>query len=228
MMALFLLAFGTGLAMLAFHGWPWWGFLLWPAWNALVLSMLYAFNLPRGLGKRSRGRLPWTAWLVHAPFFVFRHAVAFLQVRMFPEPACQEVAPGLWIARRLRPDEIPAEIPRAFRSIVDLTAEFAEPRGIAAEPGWVSIPILDAGVPDATALAKLKRLAAAWEAAPGPVLIHCAQGHGRSAMVAAWLLVRTKRVPSVADALAQIEAVRPGAKVKASQRRWLEGRFNAR
>lgn len=227
-MALFLFTFSLGLAGMAFGLRPWGWVLLWPAANALLLSVLYACNLPRGLGKHSHGNLSWAAWLAHAPFFCFRHAVAFAQVRLFSEPACQEVAPGLWLARRLRAGEIPAEIPRSLRRIVDLTAEFSEPPAIAAELGWRWIPILDAGIPTASSKRKLEALALEWQEAPGPVLIHCAQGHGRSAMVAAWLLVRTGRANGVEAALAQIRAVRPGAKVKRGQRRWLEKEFALR
>lgn len=226
-MPAFLFLFGVGLAAAAYGARPWGLILLWPAANALLLAVLYACNLPRGLCKRSRGGLSWGAWPAHAPFFLFRHAVAFAQIRFLPEPACQEVAPGLWIARRLRPGEIPQEVPRSFRRIVDLTAEFAEPRAIATEPGWRWIPILDAGVPTASSKRKLEALAREWGEAPGPMLIHCAQGHGRSAMAAAWLLVRTGRAASVDAALAQIQSVRPGAKVGRNQRRWLEKEFPA-
>lgn len=224
-MPAFLFVFGCGLAAMAFQLRPWGWILLWPAANALLLSVLYACNLPRGLGKRSRGGLSASSWLLFGSYIVFGRLVMRAHIALSGEPACQEVAPGLWIARRLRPGEIPQEVPRTLRRIVDLTAEFAEPRAIASEPGWRWIPILDAGVPTPSAKRKLEALAREWREAPGPVLIHCAQGHGRSAMAAAWLLVRTGRAQSVEEALAQIRSVRPGAKVKRSQRRWLEAQF---
>lgn len=222
-MPLFLFVFGAGLAALACLGWPWAGILLWPAESALLLSALYALNRPAGFFKRADGRLPAAAWAAHLPFLVFRHAVALAQIRLLPEPACQEVAPGLWIARRLRPEELPADLRLA--TLVDLTAEFSEPRGIAALAKWRWIPILDAGVPDASAKRKLEELAREWRASGEPVLVHCAQGHGRSATAAAFLLVASGRAPDVAAALAQIQAVRPGARPRRNQRKWLEREF---
>ncbi len=224
-MACFLLAFGLGLGACGVWLWPWGALLFWPAWSALLLGALYVFNHPRGLGKRSRGTMTIFSWLLFGPFLIFRQVVACVQNAWFHEPACQEVAPGFWIARRLQAPEIPPELPLAMRRVVDLTAEFPEPRTLRTQQAWRWIPILDAGVPNPSSRAKLKALAQEIATAPGPVLIHCAQGHGRSAMVAAWLMLRLKRADSVAAALAQIQSVRPGAKVKRCQRRWLEGQF---
>lgn len=227
-MSLFLAAFGLGVGACGLWLRPWGGLLLlWPAWSALLLSVLYLFNQPRGLGKRKRGSLSVFSWLLFAPFLVFRFVVAKAQIAWFHEPACQEVAPGLWIARRIRARDIPPEVPHAMRRIVDLTAEFAEPRDMRTQPDWRWIPILDAGIPNASSRAKLKVLAEELQEAPGPVLIHCAQGHGRSATVAAWLMLRLGRANGVAEALAQIQSVRPGARVRRCQRRWLEAQFPA-
>ncbi len=224
-MACFLFAFGLGLGACGAQVWPWGAPLLWPAWSALLLSLLYFFNQPRGLGKRSRGTLTVFSWLLFGPYIVFGRVVMRVQAAISAEPACQEVAPGMWIARRIGANEIPRELPHSMRRVVDLTAEFPEPRDMRTQPDWRWIPILDAGIPNASARARLKALAEELAGAPGPVFIHCAQGHGRSAMVAAWLMLRLKRADSVAAALAQIQSVRPGAKVKRCQRKWLEGQF---
>jgi protein-tyrosine phosphatase len=45
--------------------------------------------------------------------------------------------------------------------------------------------------------------------ARGPVLVCCALGYGRSAAALATWLVRSKRSPSLADAVARLRAARP-------------------
>jgi protein-tyrosine phosphatase len=56
----------------------------------------------------------------------------------------------------------------------------------------------------------------------GPVYIHCASGHSRSAVVAAALLVRLQRAGTLEEALAQIRKRRPRANPTPQQRRVAE------
>ena len=218
-MAVFLLVFAAVLGAYGAVFFPW-GLLLWyPALSGLILSAAYACNRPGWIGKRADGRLAEWAWCVHGSYFAFRHAVWHAQLAISSEPAVQEVVPGLWLARRLKNGELPPGI--AWGALVDLTAEFQEPNGMTVQAGWRCIPVLDAGVPTPAALARWEPLVAQ----AGPILIHCAQGHGRTGMLAAWLLLRRGQAKTVAEALSQIQSVRPGARLKKCQIKWLERRF---
>lgn len=57
---------------------------------------------------------------------------------------------------------------------------------------------------------------------PKPVLIHCAQGHGRTGLVSAAVLLVSGQAQTAADAVAMIQAVRPGVDLNDSQRAILE------
>src|SRR5205085_1299175 len=84
------------------------------------------------------------------------------------------VAEGLWVGRRPMARDLPAGV----TLVADLTSEFAVARGIAGRYGYVTLPTLDGHVPP---LAELIAFARKLAAAPGPVYLHCAQGHGRAA-----------------------------------------------
>src|SRR5436190_940901 len=48
---------------------------------------------------------------------------------------------------------------------------------------------------------------------PGPMVVHCAQGHGRSAMVMAALLVRRSLAATPEEAVRRVKQARPGARL---------------
>jgi len=114
------------------------------------------------------------------------------------------------LARRLRPHEVPANVD----IIVDLTAELGEPRGVIGSRAYHNLRALDAGVPRPTELAAL--LAAL--PTDKVVLVHCAQGHGRTAVFAACWLVHHGHAPDADAAIAACVAARPGVSMSPVQR----------
>ena len=117
------------------------------------------------------------------------------------------LSPDLLIGRRLLRSETPGDI----RSVVDLTSEFTEPSWEAQRV--MHVPILDAASPGP---ASLLSTAQAINELPTPVYIHCAQGHGRTATVAAACLIVNDRM-SLKDALSVISDSRPGARPNREQ-----------
>jgi protein-tyrosine phosphatase len=91
--------------------------------------------------------------------------------------------------------------------VVDLTAEFVECRAVRTACRYISAPVLDTGVMDEAAFLALVQEVARW---PGPVYIHCAQGHGRTGTFAAAVLLARGHCDTVDAAVAQLRAVRPG------------------
>ena len=66
------------------------------------------------------------------------------------------------------------------------------------------------------------------EACGGPVYVHCALGHGRSALVTAAVLLRRGIVGDVRAAELHLRERRPGVRLKGVQRRLLERMFDSR
>ncbi|HYQ25467.1 phosphatase PAP2/dual specificity phosphatase family protein [Stenotrophomonas sp.] len=172
--------------------------LLWPVVSLLLVALAYA-----GLGmavfqKRADGRLTMAARWLLAPYLAAAWINSRLWTRAAPQPV--EVAGGVWLGR------IPcAALPSPLRGVVDACAELS-----CHAPGaaYASVPMLDLVVP---APVQLAEAADAIEAlrAQGPLLVCCALGYSRSAAsVATWLL-RTGRVCSAAEAVAQVRAARP-------------------
>ena len=157
--------------------------LLWPAGVLLAVAIVYLAQAPRALGKRPDGTIAWWAWLAWAPLFGYMRALHELARRFTDEPVADEVAPGVWVGRRPRAHELPPGV----AIVVDLCAELAEVRGVAEGRTYLAIPALDATSPTPREIA---RAVDAMLAANGAAFIHCAFGHGRSATVAAALLVR--------------------------------------
>lgn len=187
--------------------------LLWPAVACLLVGLGYAGLGVAVFGKRRDGRLaPW-AWLCLLPYLAFTWAWWRLKRKISTEPLYHEVAPGLWVGRRV----LGGELPRGVQLVVDVTCEFAEPSSVLQRCEYRALPILNYGTPRKAALLAL---VSELEAREG-LYIHCAQGHGRSATVAAALLMHRGRVAGWAEAVEEIVRVRPKAHLEPCQEQFL-------
>ncbi len=118
--------------------------------------------------------------------------------------------PGLYVGRRAFAGELPKDV----RAVADLTAEFAEPREVRDGRRYLCLPTLDDSVPPET---EFREFVQAILSEPGPTYVHCAEGHGRSGMVAAALLVSKGLATDVEDAVAQLPKARPGIRLNERQ-----------
>lgn len=156
----------------------------WPvAWMAAALAGVggvYLLDGRRAFGKRADGTLGPLHAAAWWPFLLLVRLLHEAQRVLLREAASDEVAPGLWVGRRPRLRELPPGV----TLVVDLCAELPAAAGVAtaARHRYLAAPVLDATAPTAT---QLEGIVEAILAAPGPVLVHCAAGHGRSAAVAA-------------------------------------------
>jgi len=200
-------------ALIGLAAWTHLWILLWPAAVLLAVAGVYLAGAPRALGKRPDGTLAWWAWLVWAPLFGYMRLLHELARTMTDEPVADQVAPGVWVGRRPRRHELPDGI----AIVVDLCAELPAARGVAGGRGYLAIPTLDATSPTPDQIA---RAVDSMLAAGGAVFIHCAFGHGRSATVAAALLVR-RGDATLDDVEAVLRAQRPRIGLNAHQRRAL-------
>jgi Dual specificity phosphatase, catalytic domain len=183
-----------------------------------LVGVAYAGASPRILLKRADGRRSVFGWLLFAPYFLL-NALTFSFYRLLSrEPAYAQVAPNLFFGRRLSTREAEAV---GCMSVLDLTAEFPAcwwERTLSG--GYRSLPVLDASAPSLEEL----QSATAWVAevlAAGPVYIHCALGHGRSACVVIAYLLSVKAVATVAAGERMLQCLRPGVRLDPPQARLL-------
>lgn len=201
----------AGLVALAIETRVW--VLLWPAAVWLAVAIVYFAKAPGALGKRPDGTLAWWAWPVWAPIFGYMRLLHELARWLTDEPVGNEVAPGVWVGRRPRRHELPDGI----SIVVDLCAELPEAPGVAADRRYLAIPTLDATAPPP---GEIVRAVEAVLATPGAAFIHCAFGHGRSAAVAAAVLVR-RGDATLGDVEQILRASRPRIGLNTYQRRAL-------
>jgi hypothetical protein len=202
---------------LLWHAGGWWRLGLWPVGVYAWVAVLYTGGGGRLLGKSEAGdcdRVDVVALLPFlAPLWLLWHAVRLVS----REPVWNELAPGLRIGRRVLPHELPPDT----ALVVDLTAEFGEPAGVRAGRRYLALPILDGTWPHPCndhLAEQIERIAAD----PGPVYIHCALGHGRTGTLAAAVLLARGLATDPEDSVAQVRAARPGVRLKAVQRRFLD------
>lgn len=180
-------------------GWSY--LLLWFAISFFTLSAGYAGVGPRVFCKQSDGTIPLWVKIIHFPFLLYSAFVWHITQVLSRENPFDKVEDDLIIGRRLRD----RELPHGIVNYVDLTAEFEDPKEIRQSTNYVSVPILDAGVPRPDALhSAISRLS------PGITFVHCAQGHGRTALFTLALLAKRGRIQSFDEGMALIKQARPG------------------
>lgn len=188
---------------------------LWPAASFALVAAAYAGLGARLLGKQPTGSIHPIARLLHWPSHLLAgatwHAASFIR----GSHHASRVAERLWVGRRPRGDELPADV----QYVVDLTCEFPRDRRLPAHCQYRSFPILDGHVPPLPALVALARNLARQ---PATLYIHCAQGHGRAAMVAACVLMARGEADSPSAALKQIRSARPRIRLSPAQRAMLD------
>ena len=197
----------------------WYYALIYPALSFAIVAFAYLGVGPWIFGKYSNGRRSWIATAVLLPYLLFTLAAWHLVRLASREPAVNRVDSDLYLSRRLSSGELPDDV----KTVIDLTCEFTDPKFSC--DNYFCFPILDASCPNEE---ELNELANQILALPMPVLIHCAQGHGRTGLVASAVLLAAGKVSTSAEALAMVQAIRPGIELNESQRKTLDRLSQAR
>jgi len=192
----------------------WWRAVGWGGAAFTTSGLAYATGAPWLLGKGTNGHIRTVAFVALLPYFLLTWTRWLLEWGVLRETAWDEVAPGLFLGRWPGGGRLPAEV----GLVVDVTAELPAAR-IGRSREYTCLPTLDATAPEPRAFATLARRIALSSV---PVYVHCALGHGRSATLAAAVLLLRGRASDVPEALGQLRAVRPRVRLEACQRRLLE------
>lgn len=190
----------------------WWHVFHWFSVSWFALSAGHAGLGPVIFAKRPDGTIPVWIKVVHCPYMLYSEVIWQL-VRLFGrENPTDRVAADLTLGRRLRANELPVGVVNC----VDLTAEVEEPKAIRQSTNYINLPILDAGVPTTDALrSAISRLK------PGPIFVHCAQGHGRTGLFALVLLVEHGHIQTFEEGMALIQKARPGIGLNGAQEQFV-------
>lgn len=203
----------------------WAALLAYPALSLLAVALLYA----RAISGRNPG--PWlkgerAPWL-QVVFLPFRVVAWFATIAgralHWRTPPISEVAPGLYVGVRLFLPEAARLERLGVRHVLDLCAELPT-NALLARPPFerLQLPVLDRCPPAPDEVARAAEWVAAKRAEGHPVYIHCAFGRGRSAMVAAAVLLRMGLARRPDEALALLVKARDIVRVKGAQYRALE------
>jgi protein-tyrosine phosphatase len=207
------------IALFALRGGWYLGFV-WPATSFGLVAVAYFLGDAKIFGKQADGSRYWIATILLLPYLLFVNIVWSAQVSISREHATSTVNDSLVVSRRLRAKEVPSEISQ----VCDLTCEFTDPRLLRSQLRYTCHPILDAGAVSAREL-----IATARSIPPlrnERILIHCANGHGRTGMFAAiWLIVH-EYATSADDALRALQSARPAISLRARQRQVVEDAVN--
>lgn len=186
--------------------------LVWPAFSLVVVGLGYVWLGPWVLGKQADGTLAWYTALLLMPYFGAAEFAWYLVRVLGKEEPWHEVSRGLFLGRRVQHWELPARI----GLVLDMTAEFVEPIEIRTGRRYVCLPTLDASVPTPTALADVIAEILPY---PGNIYVHCAAGHGRSAMALGVLMVARGVASEIDQAIAMMTAARARVRLRTTQRR---------
>jgi protein-tyrosine phosphatase len=188
--------------------------LAWTTLSCAIATVGYLANLPGVYGKREGRLVPWRS--LPSAVFLLAFATACTLVRRWRRnPRLSEIRPGLWVGGRLRPQDLPPDT----GAIVDLVAEFPEPRAIREHPGYRFLPVLDGHVPASAGpvLSLIEELADP----DRTVVVHCDSGMGRAPTFAALLLLRRGQASDLPAAIEQIRRARPFINLGTAERRFL-------
>ncbi len=179
------------------------------AFSFLLLAVAYGKGGVGLLGKSPDGRLRPSSWLLFAPYHALNRISLWLYRRTSREPALVQVVSNLYFGRRLSSRESCELLPHHCIGVLDLAGEFSEVHRLREVERYRSLPILDGTAPAEELLWE----AVGWlrELVPlGPVYVHCALGHGRSATVVVAYLLSTGLVGTALEGERRLRSLRGG------------------
>ncbi|SMO76153.1 diacylglycerol kinase family protein [Gracilimonas mengyeensis] len=200
------------------------GLLLWTAASLFLVCWAYYYDIPTIFRKTENGQIArWIRW-AFIPFLFGAKLYNLWVRRNDTVPPIQKIGPGLFLSRRLLPNDVEELKANDITCIVDVTAEFAGLEGAinSGDFHYLTIPVLDHKTPSLDKLRHALNWIDAHRSLGRTVVVHCALGRGRSVFVmAAYLLMKDASL-SVRDALKDINDIRATANLNKSQLRTLE------
>lgn len=188
---------------------------LWCAFAFGGVGLAYAFLGPRAFLKKPDGQLSWPSYVVYGPYHLLNALSLWGFRRNARENDWDQIVPDVYLGCRLNSSDKMRIEKLGIRSVLDLTSEFGETPALRALD-YRCIPVLDTCAPSFEQL----RDGATWiieRAKVGPVYVHCALGHGRSATFVADSLMLGGQAKTARAAVEHIKGARPRIGLKPEQ-----------
>lgn len=173
----------------------------------LGVGLAYSFMGQRAFLKKEDGRLGWPSYVIYWPYHLLNALTLGLFRWKSAENAYDQITENIYLGCRLNRHDEPAIKRLQLKSVLDLTCESSEIPALR-QLNYRCIPVLDQCAPPLESLQD----GAHWirqQAEIGPVYVHCALGHGRSAMFVAAYLLLVGKAPTPQEALEIIKMHRP-------------------
>ena len=175
--------------------------LLWPAIDFFLLSWAYCFKGSSGhvlMGKNEEtGQIGWANFLLFLPWHALYYASWRIKHLLRGEHVYDSVGHGMYVGRL--PIHFPEHFPVDCQVIVDLTGEMSAVKASLKGRRYYNAGCIDRLMPDPVALEGIARTLLKEREDVG-MYIHCANGHGRSGVFAAIMLVSRGVVEDLDDA----------------------------
>ncbi|MDR7307460.1 membrane-associated phospholipid phosphatase [Rhodoferax saidenbachensis] len=180
-------ALGTGVVVvLGMAWWPWW-LTAYGAASLLTVARAYAMGDAHFLHK-TQGRFAWWVWLLYAPYLLgYRLTWLCVQWRERKRPPFAQMAPGLWVGRRLT--NVQTRLLPPGCTVVDLANELSETPALRTER-YHPVPLLDLVQPGNADVQRVLALVHDTLQCGHPVYLHCAMGYSRSRRIASAYLAQ--------------------------------------
>jgi hypothetical protein len=183
-------------------GWGW--ILLWLSVSLAAQAVAYA-GWGVAVFRKAGGRLPWSVRILLAPYMICARITLHYYCRNLPPHA--QVAPGVWLGRRLTDPQAREAIAKGVTAALDLTAGFPETSALLSVP-YCNIQLLPLTVP------RLDQLRTGvhfiqQHSRNGIVYVHGALGYSRSVGVVAAYLLAAGVTNQVEEAVDRVRAVAP-------------------
>src|ERR1051325_9058665 len=187
----------------------------------LGIGICYVTGSPRWFFKRAGGRLSPLSFLIFWPYHLLNWISLQTLRLVVKEPAFDEIVPGLYLGRRLWLADCARLEQSGAVSVLDLTCELGEATPLRRSGKYLCIPVLDRSRPTRAEFDQgirfiRERLQA------GPVYVHCAMGHGRSAIFVIGYLVSAGIERDLERAIEHVRGQRPRVKLHVEQLRLLQ------
>ena len=190
-----------------FRGWA--ICLLWPAFAVATVGASY-FGFGRNIYRKTNGRLPWIVRVLLAPCLLGQYISLYYYRRR--GPLWDPVTPRVWIGGRLSNRQAQDVVLRGVRAVLDLTAEFSEPKCFR-DVCYRNIPVPDLTAPNQKQLVEMAQFIGD-QTRHGIVYVHCKIGYSRSAAAVAAYLLYADKVRSTGEAFAIIRQARPSVVIR--------------